>query len=141
MLFMGGANLVLLAVFESSAALLLLRPRRYVHQLAALGLLGPLATGGVIGWWEHSFLVVLACFAAVAGAMLFYYYRVRRDLVLLALPAYATIAVLTSGLLKLLPLESGAGIIWYNAVAVFVIAASAVVGKWIVGLYRERRAP
>lgn len=141
LLFVGGFNLVLLAVFERSAALLLLRPRRYVHQLAAIGMLGPLATGGVVGWWEHEFLLVLACFAAVAGTMLLFYYRIRRDLVLLALPAYATIAVLTSGLLKLLPLESGAGILWYNAVAVFVIAASAVVGKWIVGLHREARAP
>lgn len=141
MLLMAVVNLAVLVIFERSAALLLVRPRRYLHQLAAIATLGPLATGAAIGWWETSFLLVLACFSAVAGVMIYYYYRLHRDLVLLALAAYAVIAVLTSGLLKLLPLESGAGIIWYNAVAVFVIAASALVGKWIIDMYREREAP
>jgi uncharacterized membrane protein len=140
-LFISGANLVLLLVFERAAAFLLLRPRRYVHQLAAIAMLGPLATGAAVGWWEDSFQPVLACFVVVAAAMIFYYYRLRRDLVLLALAAYAAIAVLTSGLLKLLPVESAAGFIWYNALAVFVVAASALTGKWIIDLNREREAP
>jgi len=138
MTFMGGINLVLLAIFESGATLLL-SPQRYVHQLAAIAMLGPLGTGAAVAWWEHQFGLVLACFVVVAGGMFFFYYRVRRDLVLLALAAYVTIAVLTSGLLRALPLETTAGIIWYNAVAVFVIAASALVGKRVVDLHREGR--
>lgn len=137
-LFVAGANLVLLLLFERAAAVLLLKPRRYVHQLVALAILGPLATGAAVGWWIDRFQLVLACFVVVAAAMIFYYYRWRRDLVLLSLGAYAVIAVLTSGLLKLLPLESAAGVIWYNAVAVFVIAASALTGKWIIDLNRAR---
>lgn len=141
MVFMGGANLLVLAVFEGAPALLLLRPRRYVHWLAGIATLGPLAAGGFIGWWEDSFRLVLACFAVVAAGMMFFFHRLRRDLVLLALAAYATIGVLTGGLLKLLPLETEAGIILYNLVAVFVIAASALVGKWLVGLHRQGSAP
>lgn len=141
MTFMAGANLVVLALFESAPALLLLQPRRYVHWLAGVAMLGPLAAGGFIGWWDGNFRFVLACFAVVAGAMVFFYYRLRRDLVQLALAAYATIGVLTGGLLKLFPLETEAGIILYNLVAVFVIAASALVGKWIVGLHRRGKAP
>lgn len=141
LVFLAGANLVLLLVFERAAGLLLLRPRRYVHHLAAIAMLGPLASGAAIGWWEDSFRVVLACFVVVAAAMIFYYHRMQRDLVLLALAAYAAIAVLTSGLLKLLPLESTAGVIWYNAVAVFVVAASALAGKWIIDLHRQDDAP
>ena len=127
-------NLVVLLILEAFAGVLVAAPRRWLHRLAALGVLGPLCAGAMLGWWETEFRVVAAAFSVVAGVAAAVYHRVRRDLPILALAVYGAIAVLTAGLVKLLPVASFFGM---NLVGLFIIAASAGAGMWLAGLHRE----
>jgi uncharacterized membrane protein len=138
-LLVAASNLVVLLLFEFAGGWLLAAPRRYAQRLAALGTLAPLAAGGLIGWWEPQYSAATAAFFVVAGIALFAYYRVRRDLPILATVLFSGIAVLTGGLIRLLP-HTEWGFFLYNGVAVFVLAGSALAGKWLVGLHREGRA-
>lgn len=133
-----GLNAALLLVFEASAARLLAIPRREVHRLAALGVIGPLAFGACIGWWEGEFLPVTIGFFIVAAVMAGLYYGPRRDLPILALAVFGAIAVLTSALVRVLP--RGLDFLALNLVALFVIGSSAGAAVWIARLYRRDRA-
>lgn len=137
-LLVAALNLLVLAVFESSGERLLAAPRRHLPRLAAFGMLAPLALGGMMGWWEREFLVVTGGFFLAAGTAAWVYFRLRRDLVILALALFAAIPVLTSGLARALP-DAG-GFVAINLVALFVIGSSAVAGKWLVRLNREDAA-
>lgn len=134
-----GLNLVLLLAFEAFPARLLERPRRYVHRLAAAGVLAPLACGACIGWWEHEFMPVTLAFLVMAVLMAGVYYRLRRDLPILALAVFGGIAVLASALLRVMPRE--ADFVVLNLVALFVIGSSAGAAVWIARLYRGEHAP
>lgn len=134
-LLVAALNMVVLMLFESAGAKLLATPRRHVQRLAAFGMLAPLALGGMIGWWEREFQVVTLGFFLVAAGTASVYFRLRRDLVILALALFAAIPVLTSGLVRLLPDEGS--FFALNLVALFVIGSSALAGKWLVGLTRE----
>jgi uncharacterized membrane protein len=134
-LLVAALNLVVLSVFELGSTRLLAIPRRHLQRLAAFGVLAPLALGGMIGWWEREFLVVTLVFLLVAGAAAWVYFKLRRDLVILALALFAAIPVLTSGLVRALPGEGG--FFALNLVALFVIGSSAMAGKWLVRLNRE----
>ena len=140
-LFLAGVNLAVLAAFELAGSYLLVRPRRDLQRLAGLGVLGPLVVGGLLGWWIRDFRIATLAFVVVAAGMLLVYLRLRRDLPILGLTSFGAIAVLTSGLIKLLPAEEDWGVILYNVVAVAVILASAGTGRWLLTLYREDRQP
>lgn len=131
-------NLVVLLGFEALGPRLLAVPRRVVHRLASVGVLGPLAFGACVGWWDDKFLPVTLAFLAVGGAMAWVYYRPRRDLPVLAIALFSAIAVMSSGLVRILPQE--ADFVAPNVVALFVIASSAGAAVWIARLYREDRA-
>ena len=138
-LLLAAVNLAVLAAFEFAGSYLLVRPRRELQRLAALGALGPLVVGGLLGWWSKDFRIVTVAFVAVAAGMLLVYLRARRDLPILGLTSFGAIAVLTSGLIKLLPAEENWGVILYNLAAVAVILASAATGRWLLALYRDDR--
>lgn len=138
LLTVAAANLGVLLAFEAFGARLLEVPRRHVNRLAAIGVFAPLAFGASIGWWDDKFLPVSLAFLAAGVVMAFVYYRPRRDLPVLALVLFGAIAVMTSGLARILPKE--ADFIAPNLVALFVIASSAGAAVWIARLYREDRA-
>ncbi len=127
-------NLLVLLILEAFGGVLVAAPRRWLHRLAALGVLAPLCAGAMLGWWESEFRVVAVAFSLVAGVSAAVYHRVRRDLAILALAVYGGIAVLTAGLVKLLRVESFLGM---NLVGLFIIAASAGAGMWLAGLHRQ----
>lgn len=130
-------NLIVLLVFEAFARWLIARPVRWMHRLAALGVLGPLCVGAMLGWWESEFRVVAVTFSVAAGLAAAVYLRARRDLPILALAVYGGIAVLAAGLVKLLRVESFLSL---NLVGLFIIAASAGAGVWLAGLPRQSGA-
>ena len=130
-------NLIVLLVFEGFARWLIARPTRWIHRLAALGVLAPLCAGAVLGWWESEFRIVAATFSVVAGLAAAVYHRARRDLPILALAVYGGIAVLAAGLVKLLRVENFLNM---NLVGLFIIAASAGAGVWLAGLHRQSAA-
>lgn len=138
-LFLAGVNLAVLAAFEFAGSYLLVRPRRDLQRLAALGALGPLVVGGLLGWWIKDLRIVTLAFVVVGAGMLLVYLRPRRDLPILGLTSFGAIAVLTSGLIRLLPANEDWGVILYNVVALAVILASAGTGRWLLALYREDR--
>ena len=137
LLVIAAFNLIVLLVFEAFGRWLIVRPTRWLHRLAALGVLAPLCAGAVLGWWESEFRVVAASFSVVAGLAAAIYHRVRRDLPILALAVYGGIAVLAAGLVKLLRIES---FLSMNLVGLFIIAASAGAGVWLAGLHRQSAA-
>ena len=137
LLVIAAFNLIVLLVFEAFGRWLIARPTRWMHSLAALGVLAPLCAGAVLGWWESEFRVVAASFSVVAGLAAAIYHRVRRDLPTLALAVYGGIAVLAAGLVKLLRIES---FLSMNLVGLFIIAASAGAGVWLAGLHRQSAA-
>lgn len=137
LLLVAAANLAVLVVFEARGERLLAVPRRHLHRLAALGMLMPLVIGGMMGWWEDELIPVAIVFFLVAGGAAWMYFRLRRDLVILALALFVAIPVLTSGLTRALPAEGG--FFAMNLVALFVIGSSALVGKWLIALNREDR--
>ena len=134
LLVIAAFNLIVLLVFEGFASRLIARPTRWIHRLAALGVLAPLCAGAVFGWWEGEFRIVAATFSIVAGLAAAVDYRARRDLPILALAVYGGIAVLAAGLVKLLRVES---FLSMNLVGLFIIAASAGAGVWLAGLHRQ----
>lgn len=134
LLVIAAFNMIVLLVFEGFASRLIARPARWIHRLAALGVLAPLCAGAVFGWWESEFRIVAATFSIVAGLAAAVYYRARRDLPILALAVYGGIAVLAAGLVKLLRVES---FLSMNLVGLFIIAASAGAGVWLAGLHRQ----
>ncbi|HRP87177.1 MAG TPA: DUF2157 domain-containing protein [Gammaproteobacteria bacterium] len=137
MLLVAAANLAVLVLFEARGERLLAVPRRHLQRLAALGMLMPLAIGGMMGWWEDEFVPVTGAFLLVAGGAAWFYLKWRRDLVILALALFGAIPVFTSALVRALPKESD--FFALNLVALFVIGSSALAGKWLVGLSREGR--
>jgi uncharacterized membrane protein len=137
LLVIAALNLIVLLVFEGAAHRLIARPTRWMHRLAALGVLAPLCAGAALGWWESEFRVVAATFSVVAGVVAAIYHRMRRDLPILALAVYGGIAVLAAGVVKLLRVES---FLSMNLVGLFIIAASAGAGVWLAGLHRQSGA-
>lgn len=137
LLLVAALNLVVLLGFEWLAPRLLVNPQRHLQRLASAGVLGPLVTGGMVGWWEGEFFVVTLAFLATAAVATWTYYRLRRDLVILSLALFASIAFLTAALVRILPDELG--FLLANLVAAFVIAGSALAAGWVVRLYRQGR--
>lgn len=137
LLVVAGFNLIVLLVFEGAGRMLIARPTRWMHRLAALGVLGPLCAGAMLGWWESEFRVVGATFAVVAGLAAAVYCGVRRDLPILALAVYGGIAVLAAGVVKVLRVENFLSL---NLVGLFIIGASAAAGVWLAGLHRQSGA-
>lgn len=128
-------NLAVLLVFEALGGRLLAVPRRHVHRLAALGVVAPLAVGAAIGWWDDHYLRLTVVFALTAAAALPIYLGLRRDVPLLATVVFASIAVLTSGLARLLPAELD---FWsLNLLGLAVVAGSGAAAVWLTRLYKE----
>ncbi|MCC4114331.1 DUF2157 domain-containing protein [Aromatoleum toluclasticum] len=132
-------NGAVLLAFEFAGSALLATPRRHIHRIAGLGVLAPLALGACLSWWDADFRLTGLVFAAVAAAFALAYLAHRRDVPMLAQTAFATIAVATSALIRVMPHD--ASFVTINIVAVFVIASTGIAGVWLTRLYREGSNP
>lgn len=130
-------NGAVLLAFEFAGHALLATPRRYVVRVAGLGVLTPLALGACFSWWDHDFIPVGLAFGAIAAGFAYIYLTRRRDVPMLALTVFATIAVTTAALVRALP--HGADFVAINLVAVFVIASTGIAGVWLTRIHREGR--
>lgn len=131
-----GLNLAVLIMLECGLGRMLITPTRHLQRLAAIGVFAPLVSGAIIGWWDQTLTGLTIAFYATAAAAILVYYRVRRDLPILALALYSTIAVTTAALVIKLNISS---FIAQNLVGLLVIAASGSAGKWLTHLYRNVR--
>lgn len=134
LLLVAGLNLVVLLAFECLGRWLLVDAQRWMARLAALGVVAPLCVAAVLGWFEADFRPGLTVFALAALAGGVVYGLWRRDVAILALLAYAAIAVLTAGLLRVLDTYDFAAL---NVLGLFVILASSAAGWALMRLHRE----
>jgi len=128
-------NAVVLLAFEAFGNRLLVSTRRHIQRLACLGVIGPLAIGACIAWWETRFLPVLPVYAVAAALAGWVYLVPRRDVPILALSVFSAIAVGTSAVARALP--ERAEFITLNLLALFVIVTSALAAVWLTRLARE----
>lgn len=132
-------NAAVLLAFEFGDRALLATPRRHIHRVAGLGVLAPLALGACLSWWDADFRVAGIAFAIVMIASAHVHLAHRRDVPMLAQTAFATIAVATAALIRVLPQDLN--LFTINLVAIFVIASTSVAGVWLTKLYREGGRP
>lgn len=132
-------NAAVLLAFEFGGHRLLAAPRRHINRVAGLGVLAPLALGAGLSWWDADFRAAGLTFAVVAIAFAHAYLAHRRDVPMLAQTAFATIAVATSAVIRVMPHD--VGFLTINLIAAFVIASTGVAGVWLTRLYREGRNP
>lgn len=136
-LIVAGFNFAVLLVFEAFGARLLVSTRRHIQRLACLGVIGPLALGACIAWWETRFVPVLPVYAIAAALAGWVYFVPRRDVPILALSVFSAIAVGTSAVARVLPERTG--FLTLNLLALFVIVTSALAAVWLTRLTREER--
>lgn len=137
LLAIAGLNLTVLILLESGLSRVLIAPTRSLHRIAAIGVFAPLVIGAIIGWWDANMTGVTWAFYGAAAAATLTYHRLRRDLPILALALYGTIAVTTAAFVVKVQVES---FIALNLVGLLVIAASGGAGMWLTRLYRESRS-
>lgn len=102
---------------------------QHLHWLGMLALVIPATLGAVAGPWQLSYQLNLLVFAVLAALMLFAFFRLRKDLLVIALWLFASIAVSTSLLAKALHFSDE--LIGYNLLALFVIGSSAAAATWL----------
>jgi uncharacterized membrane protein len=129
-------NLVLLAALELWGARLLARVSRHLHRLTALALIWPLIVAACMAWDEDRYALLSVGFFALAAVMLWFYRRIRFDLVMLALAGCALIIVTSYGLGHFLFKEEF-NFFTVNLVALYLILTTGVLAVW---LKRQHRA-
>ncbi|MFN3580056.1 MAG: DUF2157 domain-containing protein [Pseudomonas sp.] len=128
-------NLAVGLLFEWRGQRLLDHAGRALPRLAALGCLGALVVGATISWWESDFVPLLLVYLLVAAVGIPAYRYWRLDLPILALLLFSLIAVVSSGLIRLL--VDTDEVLLFNVLGLFIIGASALVSVWLHRLYRE----
>lgn len=137
LLAVAGLNLAVLVLLECGLARMLIAPARHLHRLAAIGVFVPLIGGAIVGWWDRGLAGVTLAFYCAALAATLVYLRLRRDLPILALALYGTIAVTAAAFVVKVQVESFVAL---NLVGLLVIAASGGAGVWLSRLHRESGA-
>ncbi|MDR2129338.1 MAG: DUF2157 domain-containing protein [Burkholderiaceae bacterium] len=138
LLFLTAAcNLLFLALAEWTYPRWLAAPRRHVQRLAALAGVLPLTAGACAGWWPRSdFDGMLSVFFVCVAALLLLYYRWRRDVVMLAIACYASVAVLTAGFMHMFE-PSADAVVFFLMLALFVTVFSGAAGVWLIRVHRQ----
>lgn len=150
-LLLAGLNLAALLLFETLGPRLLSLPRRHIARLAAAGIIVPLTAGAMIGCWGGKYVAVTMVFAAVIAAGFKAYLELRRDLVMLAFVTFSAIAVVTTGMFRVLVELASAGgeegavflivaTFVYPLTALALIGGSVLAARWILQLHREDRS-
>jgi uncharacterized membrane protein len=134
-----GFNLFLLISLEQWSALLLARPSRYLHRLAALAAICPLAVAACSAWEDSAFVLLAYGFFVLAIAMLWFYNKIRTDLIMLAIAGFALVIVTTFGLAHFI-FKANVGFITINLVALYLICMTGLLAVWLKGLYKINAA-
>lgn len=123
------ANLVILAFAEFALPRLGVKANQTLVRLAALILIAPLTYGAGIGTWDNSYQPNLLVYLPLSAVLTLWYWRQRRDVLILALLAFSAITVATSMLASLL--EHADDFFAMNLLALFVIGASVAAVIWL----------
>lgn len=132
-------NFMVLVCLEFTARRLLIEPRRWLHRLAAIGALTPIALGACIGWWEKPGYLGLQSGFFIGAAAALWFYRWRRfDIVMLAMICASAVAVLTVGL-AYAGNDVNHSFLFLNAIGLFIVVASGGCALWLIRLYKRRQ--
>lgn len=131
------ANAVLLLFSEFALPRLGLVKHKPLLWLATLALLLPLTFGGIIGVWESRYQLNLLCYLLLATALTWWYWRLQRDVLIVALLVFSAIAVSTAVLAQVL--DGADGFFQVNLLALYVIGSSAGAAIWLKKLLQEAR--
>ncbi len=134
-------NLVALILRETTT-LMHAEPERgrWLPRLIAMSLIGSLTTFPVVSLFETNngalWSFLLAMYFIILPAMIFYYLKVRQDLVILTFTMVSIIVVLTSAFIKMLFSEVGdIGSVFL--VGLFILAETAIAAKILMALHRK----
>lgn len=134
----GIANLAMLVIFEALNPKLLARPSRMVQRLLGLAVLLPLTAAAcmvVVGDWAGTRLgntaLTLLVYGLTAGAMVWVYRWIRRDLALVGLALFSAIAVSTTALVRLLSHANNFEFLAFNLIAAYIACSSALAVWWL----------
>lgn len=132
------ANLLMLLFFQFILPRTGVTQVRLLVRIAALTLLFPLTMEAMMDWWRsYSHHYTLLLFITITAGLAWFYYKKVHDIAIVGLIAFASIAVVTSGLAKLF---NHADIFFQaNLLALFVIGSSAAVTIWLKKQFKEHR--
>ncbi|WP_166836850.1 DUF2157 domain-containing protein [Rheinheimera pleomorphica] len=131
------ANAVLLLFCEFALPRLGVVKHKPLLWLATLALLLPLTIGGIIGVWESRYQLNLLCYLLLATALTWWFWRLQRDVLIVALLLFSGIAVSTAVLAQVL--DSADSFFLVNLLAMYVIGSSAGAAIWLKKLLQEAR--
>lgn len=131
------ANAVLLLFSEFALPRLGVVKHKPLLWLATLALLLPLTIGGIIGVWESRYQLNLLCYLPLATALTWWFWRLQRDVLVVALLLFSGIAVSTAVLARVL--DGVDGFFQVNLLALYVIGSSAGAAIWLKKLLQEAR--
>ena len=132
-------NLLLLLVFELLGSRLLRHAGRSLPRLALFAMLAAVSLGACIGWWYAPYRGFLVALGLVYMTVLPCYLQLRRDLLILALLAYALVGVASFGLARWL-IGNLDDFVLLNLLGLFVLGASALATLWLHQVHRGQQA-
>ena len=131
-------NLLLLLVFELLGSRLLRHAGRSLPRLALFAMLAAVSLGACIGWWYAPYRGFLVALGLVYMTVLPCYLQLRRDLLILALLAYALVGVASFGLARWL-IGNLDDFVLLNLLGLFVLGASALATLWLHQVHRGQQ--
>lgn len=123
------ANLLILTFAELALPRLGVKNHQTLVRLSALILMAPLTYGASIGTWDNSYQPNLLVYLPLTAVLTLWYWRQRRDVLILAVLAFSAITVATSVLASML--ENTDDFFALNLLALFVIGTSAAAVVWL----------
>jgi uncharacterized membrane protein len=123
------ANLIIMLFAEFALPRLGVQANQTLVRLSALTLVAPLTLGAGLAAWDHGYQLNLLVYLPLTAVLTLWYWRQRRDVLILALLAFSAITVATAMLASLL--ESADDFFAMNFLALFVIGASAGTVIWL----------
>lgn len=131
-------NLLLLLVFELQGSRLLRYVGRSLPRLALFAMLSAVSLGACIAWWHAEYRGFLVALGLVYMTVLPCYLQLRRDVLVLALLAYALVGVAGFGLARWLD-GNVDDFVLLNLLGLFVLGASALATLWLHQLHRGQQ--
>ena len=130
-------NLLLLLMFELLGSRLLRHAGRSLPRLALFAMLCAVSLGACISWWYAEYRGFLVALGLVYMTVLPCYLQLRRDVLILALLAYALVGVAGFGLARWLDGNLN-DFVLLNLLGLFVLLSSALATLWLHRLHQGR---
>lgn len=122
-------NLLLWAVAFFALPIMGVVQNTRLHWLGVIAVVIPAMLGAISGPWQQKYQLNLLLFALLLLPAIVYFYRWKKDVLVLALWLFAAIAVATSVLAR--ALKHTDELISFNLLALFVIGCTAGVASWL----------